>query len=196
MDRAILTGVVKYLRENLSIWNATNCMAMADGRPNPMMGKEFCSVHVSEMQGTTDDQGLLREVWGFGVTVTKRIEAVPYDKIPQSIYLEETRGISKLINQILYAINNRWEVARCIEAELPTAETCPEIFKFINCIRVMNPPLLSNRNPKFRYRDEEWMHGSHTKPTRNGLDGHVGISFTLNFGRLNIQIQQTEGNCQ
>jgi len=195
MDTAILRGVTKYIHNNLEHWNELNCKAMPDGRPEPMIGKDFCSVHITESQGTVADQGLLREVWGFGVTVTRRLEAVPYDKIMQAIYLGKIQGLDRLVNQLKYAISNRGEVRVCIESCLPTEEQDPELFKFIDCIAVTTPPIFVSRNPKFRFRDEEWFHGTHSNPARNRNDGHVGISFTMNFGRLEFQISQKEGTC-
>ena len=194
MDTAILNGVVSYLRNNLSTWNPSNCRAMPDGRPIPMMANEFCAVHITEAQGTTDDQGLLREVWGFGVTVTKRIQAVPFDRIVDNIYLEQISGLETLIRRIKFAITNRGEVVQAINAAIPTEENDPELYNFICDYRLLRPPIFINRNAKFRFRDEEWMHGSHS-PTRDRLDGHVAISFTLNFGRLEFQISQSEDTC-
>lgn len=195
MDRAILRGVQNYIRNNFEHWNKDNCKAMPDGRPDPMMGRTFCSIHITEAQGATDDQGILREVYGFGVTVTKRIEAVPYDRITDSIYLSHMDGISSLVDQINYSISNRYEVANAIASELPTAYSDPELFKFVECFTIPNPPILVSRNPRLRFRDEEWFHGSHDKPLRDQKDGHVGVSFTLNYGKLTLLINQTEGNC-
>ena len=113
----------------------------------------------------------------------------------QAIYLGKIQGLDRLVNQLKYAISNRGEVRVCIESCLPTEEQDPELFKFIDCIAVTTPPIYVNRNPKFRFRDEEWFHGTHSNPARNRNDGHVGISFTMNFGRLEFQISQKEGTC-
>ena len=195
MDIAILRGVASYLHQCIPHWNENNCKPKPDGRPDPIQGKEFLALHISEVQGTTEDQGILREVWGFAATITKRIEAVPHDKVTDQIYLERMSGIASLANQVNYAISNRQEVSRAIENEFPTAQTDPTLFKFIDAIRVINPPMLVNRNPSLRVRNEDWFHGTHSRPVRNQQDGPVGVSFTLSFGRLNIEISQTQGNC-
>lgn len=196
MDEAILRGVVKHIHQCFpDQWNEKNCKAMIDGRPDPISGIEFCSVHITEFQGATDDQGLLREVWGFGVTISKRNKAVPFDRLNEAIYLEDKSGLARLSNRIKFAINNRYEVSNSIQSCIPTEEDDPKLYQFIECLSIRNPPLLSSRTPKVRERDEEWWHGSHSLPQRNKSDGHVGLSLTLNFGSLNILIKQTEGNC-
>ena len=196
MDQAILRGLENYIRANLSEWNKDNCQATPDARPAPIICNQFCSLHITESQGTTDDQGLLEEVWGFGVTVTKRIEAVPHDKIVDTIYLQQSTGIARLVRQLKYAINNRGEVQEAINDELQKVLECDiELQQFICSARLIRPPIWTNRNAKFIFRDEVWMRGSHSQPTRDRHDGHVAISYTLNFGRLNFQLSQTEGTC-
>ena len=178
-DRAILRGTESYLRSTLAEWNANNCQARPDDRPVAMSGKEFCAISIRECQteGTDVDK---TETWGFSITVSKRLSAVPDKKIADSVYLLQTSGLSELMNRIGIVIHNQWGFISSLNTELandslPTGFVLTE--KFTSLAQIVF------RSPQVDYRDEDWFHGTHT-PVRTEEDGHVGISLTLEFGRL------------
>jgi hypothetical protein len=179
-DIAILTAVPETLRANLPDWTSDNCKAMPDGRPDPVMGNMFCAVHITERQTVIHvDHGVHRELWGIGITVTKRIEAVPYDRVNTSIYLTHVSGISPVMNRIIYEIHNRWKVVNSINAAIPD-----DGMLNVTAQSFISPLLLLNRNPKLTFEDEPWFHGTHGGLSRDAQDGHVGVSMTAYFGTM------------
>ena len=85
MSEAIVLNTIATKLRELDIWDSNNCMARFDERPDPVMGDRFCSVHMVEHQTRSQtDGGQTEELLGFGITITKRITAVPGDKISES----------------------------------------------------------------------------------------------------------------
>lgn len=192
MDYAVLKGTRDYLIANLEIWNSDNCKAMPDEKPDPVMGNEFASVHMINSQGGGRDSGMLDDFYEFAVTVTKRIEAIPYDQVSPEIYLKNLSGIEPLITQITYAIWNRWEVINAMNAAIVPD---PQLEQFIENYKFIGPPKKSNRTGKLRFVDEDHFHGDRISD-RTRFDGHVGVMLTVYFGGVILQAPQIPGTCE
>jgi hypothetical protein len=189
MDYAILKGISSYLIGEFDEWNARNCKGMPDEQPDPVMGDIFAAVHVVNSQGTSRDSGLLDDVFDFAVTVTKRIEAIPYDKITDQVYIKQLMGIEPIVTRITYAIWNRWEPINAINAQIVAD---PQLEKYVGSRRFIAPCKKSNRTGKLRFHDEDFLHGN---KTRNRDQGFVAVSLSVYFGNLILQTVQTEGTC-
>ena len=196
-DIAILTAVPEVLITTqggiggFGDWNDNNCKAMPNGRPDPAMQSIFAAVHITERQTVIKvDDGIHEELWGIGVTITKRIEAVPYDRITGSIYLTQLSGLSPVMQRVVYEIHNRWKVINAINAAIPFD---PDLHVDAQSFRT--PLLLINRTPKISFEAEEWFHGTHSHISRDAQDGFVGVSMTAYFGKMLKQTILTPEVC-
>lgn len=186
-DVAILNGAREWLVTNFTEWENDNCKPMPDGQPDPVAKNDFAAVHITESQARQSDDGIMEEVWGFGVTVTKRIEAIPYDKITDSIYLIHLTGLAPTMDRIKYSMQSSWKLTNLINSKIVTTDD--QLNTFVSSQKFVEPARLVNRNPKMFFETENWWHGTHGKPERNPQDGFVGVRMTLNFGNL---IKQTK----
>ena len=193
-DHHVLPGVQTTLLAALSEWNTDNCKPMPDGQPEPISASQFAAIHVLNVQGAQKDDGIHEEIWSFSITVSKRIKAVPYDRINTSVYLTHLSGISPIMKRIKYALNNRWSLVRNINA-LIDAENDPDLVDLIDIEGFIHPALVINQTPKMSFRNEEWFHGTHRNPDRDAIDGVVGISMSLDFGQLLKQTHQPDEVC-
>jgi hypothetical protein len=193
-DIAILKAIPEYLIDKFTYWNEDNCKAMPDEQPDPMMGDVFASVYITEIQGRPkSNDGVLEERWGFGVTVTKRISAVPYDRITPAIYIKEYNGISFYVNPIKYALNNRWSVTTAINDNIPMI---PEVSDFVTDERFLSPAYCLNGMPRIRFAEETWFHGTHSVyEPRDSRDGYTGVYMSLTFGNLMKYTKLAEDTC-
>ena len=193
-DFQILPGVQARMIAVLPEWNEENCKPMPDGQPEPLSAKQFAAIHILNLQGTQKDDGIHEEIWSFSVTVSKRIEAIPYDRINQSVFLKHLTGISPIMERVKYALHNRWGLVESINNLIDIADD-PVLANLIDIQRFIRPALVINRTPKMTFRNEEWFHGTHRNPDRNILDGFVGVSMTLDFGQLIKQTGQPDESC-
>lgn len=83
MIDALLFSVRDAIRDAGYGYNASTCEIMADGHPIPSMGDWFVAVH--ELASRSNADNCLNELFGFGVTVTRRISGVPFDRIGNKV---------------------------------------------------------------------------------------------------------------
>jgi len=190
---AILTAVPTYLIDKLTDWTVDNCKAMPDGQPIPVAPNIFCAVHITEIQSKQESQGTHEEIWGFGITITKRITTVPYDRITPSIYLTQLSGISSLMERTKYALHNRWSLIQSINANIPND---PQLDEFVYVQTFSTPAMLLNRTPKLTFQEEDWFHGTHGTPERDNRDGYVGVTLTASFGNMLKITKLQEDTCE
>ena len=193
-DVAILTAIPEILIDSFDEWTINNCKAMPDERPDPVANELFASVYISEIQNNLlQNDAEMQELWSFAITVTKRIHAVPYDRLMPSVYLEQIKGLYPAINRITNAINNRYSVINRINAKIPKD---PQLNNLVLSEAFVTPVYALNRTPKVTLRNEEWFHGSHGTPARDRNDGHVGMSMTVFFGNLIKQTTLVPETCE
>jgi hypothetical protein len=191
-DKAILEGVTSYLIARLAEWNSDNCKAMPDGRPDPTMADEFASVHITQVQSVnTHDHRELEELWGFGVTLTKRISAVPYDRLSNSIYLQQLTGFSPIMTRIKLTLHNKYSLTQTLNTKLETTDT--EINDLVEARCFSSPAVFINRSAKLRFHDDEWFHGY--REGKIFKEGYVGVSMMLNFGNLRLMTALKPDTC-
>jgi len=193
-DALILETVTSFIQE-LTEWTVDNCKPKHDGRPDPIMGDFFCAVHMNEYQTRSKIvSGELEEIWGFAVTVTKRLSAVPIDRVTDSIYLNNVRGISTLINKIIIKLDSSKD--RFLNTINDAYEyTDEDIADLLRSYQFMTPYRFMYRSPKPVLNDEEWTHGTHGDPSRDNRDGLNTMSMTAFFGGLTTQVLYAEEEC-
>lgn len=185
---AILKGLETHIRNNISTWDETNCKAMPDGKPDPIAGDLFCACHMIRSRTyRQDDAGdidrrRLAEDYSFGVTVTKKIEAIPYDSVTETVYLTQISGLDLETEKIKYLIHASWQFTREVNNLLACDDA--DVNNLVYSWAFYRPPLLANPEAVPRFRNEQWFFGTHGDPSRNAQDGSSGISLTLEFGRF------------
>ena len=157
---------------------------MTDGQPDPTAANIFAAAHILNVQGRRQNSDTHEELWSFSVTISKRIKAIPIDRVNQSVYLSlyADSGLAEVVDVVKYSIQNSWNLITRINNQVNIVGNEPTLI--IQSIQYTQTPQLLNRTPKPAFRNEEWFHGSHNNPERDGLDGFVGLSLTLDFGDL------------
>jgi len=183
-DKHVLEGVATHLRSKLSsIYDANNCKAMADGQPDPLTNDIFAAIHTLNIQGKRQHDIAHEELWSFSVTISKKINAVPIDRVAQSVFLKlfADSGLAEVVEYTKFAIQGSYKLIQEINNQVDIVGTEP--ISLVESIGYIQVPQLLNRTPKPAFRNEEWFHGSHS-PDRDVLDGFVGLSLTLDFGDI------------
>lgn len=192
-DYALLTGVQTYLR-SFNLFDEKNCGVQIGGQPPPNIPDFYAAIHIIEARtGKFDDGGLIEEVYIFGVTVSKRIKAVPRDRIASDVYIEQLAGLSRICRFVVAALHHRSSpiiTANTLVDDEDDAEYLGIVFgeKFVNVptwIGTDGVPSLHN---------DEWFHGTYnTRNERMEQAGYVGMSKTCRFRVTKITKQKD--NC-
>lgn len=193
-DIAILNGLSTYLIDKIpEDWTEDNCKGMPDGRPDPVSGDIFCSIHMGTSQGRIEHTDRsFEEVWGVDITITKRIKAIPQDRINTKVYLTHLTGLAPKMTRVKFAITNRWSAVQAINAAFPSD---PVLDRFLDSIQAITPLQAMTRRPTVEFRNEEWFHGTHSGVGPTPRDGWVGISLTQTFGNMIIRADQAADDC-
>lgn len=196
-DSAILTIVPQKLIEAFpNDWNDSNCKGMPNKMPDPAMGDQFCSVYISGISGNKTDDGVVEETHQFSVTVTKRLNATPFDRISELSYLGSIREIEPLVERIKARIANRWDITKAInDYMLNWLQTTEYMMDHWTDIGYDSPPKLLTRNPQLQFFTEEDLHGTHGTPKRTVRDGKVAVGLTLTFGNMIRTALMITGDC-
>lgn len=185
-EHFILTAIESRL-QTFSKFDTTNCGVMFDERPPPVVPNYFASIHFTEITPQPFIGGLMSQI-KVGVTVTKRIQAVGYDRITSQVVYRELNGLFQLTNFIRSALHNNWEVTNSANTLLSgffAGNVDPEHEALISTAGFTNVLLWNKTDYKPEIRNEEWFHGTFMNRER-GRDqpGNVGLSLTVEFGNI------------
>lgn len=185
-EHFILTAIESRL-QSFSKFDTTNCGVMFDERPPPVVPNYFASIHFTEITPQPFIGGLMSQI-KVGVTVTKRIQAVGYDRITSQVVYRELNGLFQLTNFIRTALHNSWEITNSANTLLSgffTGNVDPEHEALISTAGFTNVLLWNKTDYKPEIRNEEWFHGTFMNRER-GRDqpGNVGLSLTVEFGNI------------
>lgn len=185
-EHFILTAIESRL-QTFSKFDTTNCGVMFDERPPPVAPNYFASIHFTEITPQPFIGGLMSQI-KVGVTVTKRIQAVGYDRITSQVVYRELNGLFQLTNFIRSALHNNWEVTNSANTLLSgffAGNVDPEHEALISTAGFTNVLLWNKTDYKPEIRNEEWFHGTFMNRER-GRDqpGNVGLSLTVEFGNI------------
>lgn len=189
-EYALLTGVQTYLR-TFTTFDQTNCGMEVNEKPPPSIGDFYISIHMINIQPSKyDDSELIEEIFTFGCTVTKRIKAVPEDRLPESVYLSTLNGLSKLCRLIVAGLHHR--AAPIIQANLlMTAEDNADYLSLVAGERFVSTPTWIGTSGQPELHNEEWFHGTYnTRNTRTEPFGFVGMSKTVRFKVTKVTSQK------
>lgn len=109
---ALLVGVRDELRSVLGIQDALIGI-QEDGQPPPGIGAAlYISIHPLGWRPTTNREIIqgLDESYSIGVTITKRISAIPEDRKDEEVFLKSLVGFEKLSRRIMVALHQNWDV--------------------------------------------------------------------------------------
>jgi hypothetical protein len=192
-DYALLSGVQTYLR-SLDLFDETNCGVQIDERPPPVIPDFYASIHMIETRtGKFDDGGLIEEIYVFGVTVSKRIKAVPRDRIAGDVYIEQLAGLSRICRYVVAALHHR--ASPIITANtLVDDEDNAGYLAIVAGEKFINVPTWIGTTGVPQLHNEEWFHGTYnTRNARMELPGFVGMSKTCRFRVTKVTKQKD--NC-
>lgn len=193
-EYALLTGVQNYLRTFSNTFTQNNCGYQVSEKPPPMTADYHATIHMIDLRpGAYDDGGLIEEIYTFGVTITKRIKAVPEDRHPEGAYLNLTSGLSKLCRFVVAAIHHR--SGPIITANtLLTDEDNADYLSVVAGEKFINVPTWVGTTAVPELRNEEWFHGTYnTRNDRTEPFGYIGMTKTVRF-RV-TKITQQKNNC-
>jgi hypothetical protein len=185
-EHFILTAIESRL-QSFAKFDTNNCGVMFDERPPPVVPNYFASIHFTEITPQPFIGGLMSQI-KVGVTVTKRIQAVSYDRITSQVVYRELNGLFQLTSFIRSALHNSWEItnnANTLLGSFFTANVDPEHEALISTAGFTNVLLWNKTDFKPEIRNEEWFHGTFMNRER-GRDqpGNVGLSLTVEFGNI------------
>jgi len=194
-DLHVLGGVADHIIARLpSKFDINNCKPMADGQPDPLVNKLFAAVHTLNVQGLRQHDKVQEELWSFSVTISKKIHARPIDRVSANVFLSlfASSGLAEIVEYVKYSIQGSDNCVKRMNNKVSIIGAEPAAI--IEGITYRQVPQLLNRNPKPNFRNEEWFHGTHSPP-RDGQDGFVGLSLTLDFGDVLKATTITEDSC-
>ncbi len=110
--RALLLATRDELREHLIIngkrLEDVHCECMVDGRPMPMSGEYFISVHPGGVRGTNPE--VLLAVHQINITVTLRSSYSPFDKTGTRMTTYEKEGIEDISQKIIEIVHMNYHL--------------------------------------------------------------------------------------
>lgn len=189
-EHALLFGLQTYLR-TFNMFDEKNCGAQVNANPPPMTGDYHATIHMIDIStGKFDDGGLIEEIYTFGITITKRIKAVPEDKFPEAVYINAASGLGKICRFVVAAIHHR--SAPIITANtLLTAEDDADYLSVVAGEKFINVPTWIGTTAIPELRNEEWFHGTYnTRNTRIEPFGYIGMTKTCRFRVTKITKQK------
>jgi hypothetical protein len=189
-EYALLTGIQTYLR-TFNMFDDTNCSTQVNEKPPASVGDFYVTIHMLNVQPSKyDDSEMIEEVYTFGITVSKRIKAVPEDKLPEAVYLETANGLSKICRFIVAALHHR--ASPIITANtLLTAEDDADYLSVVAGERFVNTPTWLGTSGQPELRNEEWFHGTYnTRNSRIEPFGFVGMTKTIRFRVTKVTSQK------
>lgn len=192
-DYALLTGVQNYLR-GYNLFDEKNCGAQPNERPPPVINDFYASIHMLEVRPSTyDDGGLIEEIYTFGVTISKRIKAVPIDKVGSEVYLNELNGLSRLCRFVVAAIHHRSGPIILANTYVDDEDDA-EYLSVVSGEKFINVPTYIGSSGQPSFHNDEWFHGTYNaRNQRLEPAGFVGISKTVRF-RV-TKVTQQKNNC-
>lgn len=107
---ALLTAVRNQLRTKMGL-SPLECDCQGKGQPPPIVGERYIAVHPTGW-GPGDsriDHGL-DEVYRVTCTITKRISAVPKDRIPSEVFLKTLTGLEALARLAMKHVHQNYDV--------------------------------------------------------------------------------------
>ena len=194
-EHFILTAVESRL-QSFSKFDTSNCGVMFDERPPPVIPNYFASIHFTEVTPQPFIGGILSQI-KVGVTITKRIQSTPFDRITSQVVFRELSGLFQLANFVRSAIHNSWQVtndANTLLSAYFTGNVDAEHEVLISTAGFSNVLMWNKTDYKPEIRNEEWFHGTFMNRER-GRDqpGNVGLSLMVEFS--NIMYSEKFSSC-
>ena len=117
--RAMLTGLVTHLREQLSL-DDDECDVQPDARPPAIMGEKYIAICEDGItaQGTRGQgASTLTKYYQFRISVTRRTGQYGRDR-SKKIYLENIDGIDQLATEIIAQVHGSYDLMNLANQEL------------------------------------------------------------------------------
>ena len=197
-EQAVLESVASTLIAEFDSFTANNCKVTPDELPHPVSGTTFVSIYGLNFSGKPQWGGqMVEEFMEFGVTISKKLHAAPYDRVMYNEVFNESVdadnisfGLSQMLEMVKFRISNRWDVCNTAVSNLSTGGK--EIEDLVISTKILQPPQLVNKTAKIRFHDEQWFHGKRTPDLDPREEGAVGISGTHYFGNVLLQTKLAE----
>jgi hypothetical protein len=133
MIDALLYSVRDSIRAAPYGYGKDSCDIRDDGHPKPNCGAVFVSVHQSPSQSTNDN--CLMELFGWQVTLSMRLEGIPYDRIGDqmlAVKLAKASGFNRRCEQLRAFLHMNWGIiglannylAEMVESEVAVGGFC------------------------------------------------------------------------
>lgn len=164
---ATLVAVRNHLRDQLK-YNSEDCMITHGGRPPATMGARFISIYGQNWSPDFDPEQALAESYALAVTVTQRVNAVPWDANGQEAFVSDGFALERLIRSTILAIHKNYTLLDHINALIG------------GDYKLIEPLVWTGGDPQPELIDSSWFLTS--SDVINQQD-NVALTWTVTFGK-------------